>query len=44
MHKIPPLYCTETILKELAGKVGEVIGVEMVESTSNGDLTVQGSI
>jgi hypothetical protein len=39
IHKIPPLYHTESILQQLAGKVGEVIGVEIrVVSTNNGDF------
>ena len=39
IHKIPPLYRTEKILKQLAGKVGEVISVEMKAiPTSGGDF------
>jgi hypothetical protein len=39
IHKIPPLYHTEKILKQLAGKVGEVISVEMKAiPTSGGDF------
>jgi hypothetical protein len=39
IHKIPPLYRTELILKQLASRVGEVITVETrVVSTSDGDF------
>ena len=36
IHKIPPLYRTEKILKQLAGKVGEVISVEMKAIPTSG--------
>ncbi|CAO2162743.1 unnamed protein product [Urochloa humidicola] len=39
VHMIPPLYRTESILKQLAGKIGEVVGVEMKAiPTSSGDF------
>lgn len=39
IHKIPPLYRTEKIISQLAGRVGEVIKVEMEAiSTSEGDF------
>jgi hypothetical protein len=39
IHKIPPLYRTESILKQLASKVGEVSKVEMkVASYGNGEF------
>jgi hypothetical protein len=39
IHKIPPLYRTETILRQLASKVGEVVKVEMqVVSFGSGEF------
>jgi hypothetical protein len=29
VHKIPPLYRSEAILKSLAGRIGEVVSVDM---------------
>ena len=39
IHRIPPLYRTEAILKQLAGKVGEVVKVELkVISAEDGEF------
>jgi hypothetical protein len=39
IHKIPPLYRTEAILKQLASRVGEVVKVELkVVSFGNGEF------
>ena len=39
IHKIPPLYRTEKILRQLAGRAGEVINVELKAiPTSGGDF------
>lgn len=39
IYKIHPPYRTESILKQLAGKAGEVIGVDMkVVPSNNGDF------
>lgn len=39
IHKVPPLYRSEKIIKQLVGKVGQEIAVDMnVVSTVNGDF------